>query len=46
MKIDLEKIVCRRCGHAWIPRKTEVRICPKCKSRHFDKPRKKKEAKP
>lgn len=32
---------CCRCSHSWIPRKKEVRICPKCKSPYWDRPRKK-----
>jgi Zn finger protein HypA/HybF involved in hydrogenase expression len=40
IKIDCLKISCERCGHNWIPRKKEIRICPKCKSAWFDKPKK------
>ncbi len=34
---------CLRCGHEWIPRnKKEIpRVCPKCKSPYWDKPKKK-----
>ena len=32
---------CSRCSHSWIPRKKEVRVCPKCKSPYWDKPRNK-----
>ena len=34
---------CHRCGHEWIPRnKKEIpRVCPKCKSPYWDKPKKK-----
>ena len=44
MKITVKVIKnkCERCGHEWIPRKKDVRICPKCKSPYFDIPRKKK----
>ena len=42
MKINLNKfqIECKRCGHRWIPRKVEIRICPKCKSPYWDKDKK------
>ena len=34
---------CERCGHEWIPRepKEKPRVCPKCKSPYWDRPRKK-----
>jgi predicted Zn-ribbon and HTH transcriptional regulator len=37
---------CERCTHEWIPRDTvnEPRVCPKCKSPYWNKPRK--DAKP
>jgi len=40
MKIKIKKINCLRCGHRWIPRKTDVRMCPKCKTPYFDVPKK------
>lgn len=32
---------CRcRCGHKWLPRETErPRVCPKCKSANWDRPK-------
>ncbi len=39
---SLPVIECKRCGHKWIPRKVEIRVCPKCKSAYFDKPKDKK----
>jgi predicted Zn-ribbon and HTH transcriptional regulator len=31
---------CERCGHEWIPRgKLEPKICPKCKTPYWDRPR-------
>jgi ssDNA-binding Zn-finger/Zn-ribbon topoisomerase 1 len=36
---ELKQITCIRCGHAWIPRKLEIRTCPKCNSPYFDKPK-------
>jgi len=37
MKIKITKLTCKRCGHFWIPKKEEVRQCPKCKSAWWDK---------
>lgn len=33
---------CERCGHEWVPRESdsEPRVCPKCKSPYWNKPRK------
>ena len=39
MKVKLMKVHCLRCGHEWHPRYEEVRICPKCKSSNFDRPK-------
>ena len=34
---------CCRCKHTWIPRvKNKSKVCPKCKSPYWDKPRKNK----
>jgi predicted Zn-ribbon and HTH transcriptional regulator len=31
---------CERCGHEWIPlRENAPRVCPKCKSPYWDRPR-------
>ena len=32
---------CERCEHEWVPREstTEPRVCPKCKSPYWNKPR-------
>lgn len=34
---------CERCEHEWIPRdfEREPRVCPKCKSAYWDRPRRK-----
>jgi predicted Zn-ribbon and HTH transcriptional regulator len=33
---------CKRCGHAWLPRQLKApAMCPRCKSRYWDKPPKK-----
>lgn len=37
MKLKIKQIKCFRCGHTWTPRKTEIRMCPKCKSPWFNK---------
>lgn len=43
MKEKIDIIVkgywCNRCGHKWIPRKKNPRICPKCKSAYWDIPK-------
>ena len=37
---------CYRCGHEWKPNMNKSpRVCPKCKSPYWDKPRKNGEAK-
>jgi Zn finger protein HypA/HybF involved in hydrogenase expression len=38
--VTIQKMNCLRCGHSWAPRQTDVRICPKCKSPYWDRPRK------
>jgi len=41
LKIVLPKpLTCKRCGHEWVPRQVDVRICPKCKSPYWDVPKK------
>lgn len=39
MNIEIESVRCRRCRHQWVPRKSEVRVCPKCHSPYWDRPR-------
>tara|TARA_Y100000310_G_C20607180_1_gene776139 strand:- start:178 stop:333 length:156 start_codon:yes stop_codon:yes gene_type:complete len=44
-KIKLEGYKCERCSHEWVPRnksKEEPRVCPKCKSPYWNRPRKNK----
>ena len=37
------KFKCLRCGHIWWPKTPDKpRVCPKCKSPYYDRPRKKK----
>lgn len=40
-EITLKGYQCERCNHKWIPREeNEIpRVCPKCKSPYWDKPR-------
>lgn len=39
-KVKLDGFVCERCGHTWLPReKEEPRVCPRCKSPYWDRPR-------
>jgi len=33
---QLTELVCKRCGHHWVPRTAITRICPKCKSAYWD----------
>ncbi len=36
-EVEIKELRCKRCGHSWIPRQNEVRICPNCKSAWWDK---------
>jgi len=38
--IIISHLTCCRCHHSWIPRQKDIRICPKCKSPYWDKPKK------
>ena len=43
-KIIPKTYVCERCGHEWFPRAPELpKVCPKCNSPYWDKPRKNQE---
>lgn len=39
MNLSLRSLHCRRCSHRWIPRKAEVRVCPRCHSPYWDRGR-------
>ena len=39
-KIIIQKCKCLRCNSEWIPRKEEIKFCPKCKSPYWDMERK------
>jgi predicted Zn-ribbon and HTH transcriptional regulator len=46
--LKLKGYRCTRCGHEWVPRKnraTEPRVCPRCKSPYWNRPRKLKKSK-
>jgi DNA-directed RNA polymerase subunit RPC12/RpoP len=40
--VALSGFRCERCSHEWLPRDKDQppRVCPKCKSPYWDKPRK------
>lgn len=38
-EVQLSSLHCYRCNHDWIPRKSPVTACPKCRSRLFKSPR-------
>ena len=42
VKLTVDGYRCERCRHEWIARKKEEypKVCPKCKSPYWDKPRK------
>ncbi len=40
-EVTLKGFQCERCGHVWVPREDETpKVCPKCKSPYWDRPRK------
>lgn len=39
MIIQINSLTCLRCGHVWVPKQVDVRVCPKCKSYKWDKPK-------
>jgi len=39
-EVILRGYECARCGHKWVPRDDDKpKVCPKCKSPYWDKPR-------
>ena len=40
-RVQLWGYRCERCGHEWVPRAAdrEPRVCPRCKSPYWDRPR-------
>ena len=42
-KVRLWGYRCERCGHEWLPRTgEEPRVCPRCKSPYWNRPRQRK----
>jgi uncharacterized protein len=39
LTLQLPRLHCYRCGYSWTPRGRIVRICPRCKSPHWDEPK-------
>lgn len=37
--IIIQTVQCLRCGHTWIPRKRDIKVCPKCKSPYWNEPK-------
>jgi len=37
MNIKIKKLNCKRCDHKWVPRRTDIRQCPSCKSAYWNK---------
>jgi hypothetical protein len=40
-EITLKGFMCERCGHKWVPIKENAapKVCPRCKSPYWDRPR-------
>lgn len=36
MVVKVNELTCKRCGNKWIPRKKDVRQCPKCRSSYWN----------
>lgn len=36
----MKRLECKRCGHKWVQRIDNVRVCSKCKSPYWNKDRK------
>ncbi len=36
MIVKIPTLKCKRCNHEWHPHKSEIRLCPKCKSAYWD----------
>ena len=39
VRVKIPTLICRRCSKRWLPRTTEVRRCPACKSPDWNRPR-------
>jgi predicted Zn-ribbon and HTH transcriptional regulator len=40
--VTLIRLLCRQCGHRWVPRIARPVDCPKCRSRRWNEPKEKK----
>jgi len=50
-KVQIWGYRCHRCGHEWVPRESsdpgrDPKVCPKCKSPYWDRPRQSESKKP
>ncbi len=34
--VRIATVVCKRCGHKWVPRKPKVMTCAKCRSPYWN----------
>ena len=37
-RVEIPTLDCLKCGHMWIPRVVDPKICPKCGSPRWDEP--------
>ena len=42
-EVKVTRLKCLRCGYEWFPRQEDVRICPKCRTAWWDRPKGKRE---
>lgn len=42
MLVEIKKLTCLHCSHTWVPKQSDVRSCPSCRSYNWDKPKKEK----
>ena len=40
MEIQIQYLKCKRCSAKWVPRKADIRTCPKCRSPYWDREKK------
>ncbi|MFZ1023447.1 MAG: nucleotidyltransferase domain-containing protein [Thermoplasmata archaeon] len=38
-EVEIPVLHCYRCGNTWTPRARVIRICPRCKSPHWEEPK-------
>ncbi len=39
MRVNITTLTCERCGHKWVPRISDPRVCPSCKHYKWDIPK-------